>query len=432
MSDPLKVLFICHNHPSIYPGGAEQSALELYEEMRDHQGVEPVLLARVGRPFVDKPASHPGTAFAVIDSDVHQLAIHTDDSDFDWLNLTLRHKGALTNDIRDLLLAQRPDVVHVHHVAYLGVDLLRQIRNTLPEVPIVYTLHEFFPICHRGGVMVRTRGDELCTHESPKRCSECFPDLSSGAFFMRKRFIQSQLSLVDLFLAPSRFLLERYVEWGIPAGRIVFSDYGRLPPKAVAPSENRTSRNRLGFFGQLNPWKGITVLLEAMQRLEKSKDSGYENGVRLRIHGSKVEGHFDGFDERFDRLVEAASGNVTLVGPYRRDDVPDLMAAIDWVVVPSIWWENSPLVIQEAFQHGRPVICSGIGAMAEKVTDGVNGLHFRAGDAENLCETISYAVSRPGLWDRLRAGVPAVPTVGDQALWLIDVYRKLTEAKGTA
>ena len=56
------------------------------------------------------------------------------------------------------------------------------------------------------------------------------------------------------------------------------------------------------------------------------------------------------------------------------------MAEIDWVVVPSIWWENSPLVIQEAFLHGRPVICSDIGGMAEKVRHGVDGLHFRVGD----------------------------------------------------
>ncbi len=81
------------------------------------------------------------------------------------------------------------------------------------------------------------------------------------------------------------------------------------------------------------------------------------------------------------------------------------MAGVDWVVVPSIWWENSPLVIQEAFMHRRPVICSDIGGMAEKVRDGVNGLHFVVGDPYSLAEMIEYAVSAPELWDRLRGQI---------------------------
>jgi glycosyltransferase involved in cell wall biosynthesis len=84
------------------------------------------------------------------------------------------------------------------------------------------------------------------------------------------------------------------------------------------------------------------------------------------------------------------------------------MEHVDWVVVPSVWWENSPLVIQEAFLHRRPVICSDIGGMAEKVTDGVNGLHFAAGDPASLAETIARATGTSGLWQQLRDGIPAV------------------------
>ncbi len=76
------------------------------------------------------------------------------------------------------------------------------------------------------------------------------------------------------------------------------------------------------------------------------------------------------------------------------------------MVVPSIWWETGPLVVWEAFQHGRPVICSDIGGMSEKVTDGVNGLHFRRGDADDLAETMLRAAETPGLWEQLHAGIP--------------------------
>ena len=88
------------------------------------------------------------------------------------------------------------------------------------------------------------------------------------------------------------------------------------------------------------------------------------------------------------------------------------MGACDWVVVPSIWWENSPLVIQEAFARGRPVICSDVGGMAEKVADGVDGLHFERGNPASLADTIERAITTPGLWDRLRAGITPPPPMG--------------------
>ena len=102
-----------------------------------------------------------------------------------------------------------------------------------------------------------------------------------------------------------------------------------------------------------------------------------------------------------------------------------MMAAVDWVVVPSVWWENSPLVIQEAFAAGRPVICSDIGGMAEKVSDGINGLHFRIGDPEDLAATIHRAVGTPGLWDHLRKGIPPVHPMTAHAEVLTRAYESL-------
>jgi glycosyltransferase involved in cell wall biosynthesis len=83
------------------------------------------------------------------------------------------------------------------------------------------------------------------------------------------------------------------------------------------------------------------------------------------------------------------------------------MRQVDWVVIPSIWWENSPLVIQEAFLHGRPLIASDIGGMKEKVRDGIDGLHFRVGSAEDLADKLATVLTDPKLWKRLRAGAPA-------------------------
>jgi len=243
-------------------------------------------------------------------------------------------------------------------------------------------------------------------------------------FVRRKRFIQSHLAHVDLFLAPSRFLRDRYVDWGIPAEKIVYEEYGRLP---VMPLPERTQpglRNRFGFFGQLTRFKGADVLLEAMRLIA-------ERGVdaELRIHGANLDVAQGSDQRRFWELLRRAGGSVSSVGSYGRSELSQLMHEVDWVVVPSIWWENSPLVIQEAFAFGRPVICSDIGGMAEKVSDRVSGLHFRVGDPVDLAETIERAVSTPDLWNELRAGIPAVYSMKTHLSSLNALYRSLMVAR---
>jgi glycosyltransferase involved in cell wall biosynthesis len=274
--------------------------------------------------------------------------------------------------------------------------------------------------------MFRTTG-ELCMKASPRRCHECFPDISPQQFFLRERFIKSHLSVVDRFVSPSRFLLERYVDWGIERERIVYEENGRLPahPLPEADDGARWTRNRLGYFGQFTAFKGADVLMKAMKLLADRAEPPVVSAPpapSLRLHGANIEHQPDEFQSLFRSLLATAEADITLVGKYRPPDLPALMRAIDWVVVPSIWWENAPLVIQEAFAHGRPVICSDIGGMAEKVTDGVNGLHFRAGDPGSLAETIARAIGTPGLWEQLRAGIPAVHPLAGHASNLSDLY----------
>ena len=81
------------------------------------------------------------------------------------------------------------------------------------------------------------------------------------------------------------------------------------------------------------------------------------------------------------------------VGPYRPEEQRAKLKEVDWVIVPSIWWENSPMVIQEAFTAGRPLIVSNIGGMAEKVQEGVDGLHFSARNPQSLAKVMLSATS---------------------------------------
>jgi glycosyltransferase involved in cell wall biosynthesis len=445
----MKLLYIAHNHPTVRPGGAEQHALELHRAMAAMPGVESVLLTKGGPPVGQIDRVHEGTFIAPVGTRADEYFLYTDGYYFDYLNGTTTGKRLYTKHLRAFLLAMKPDVVHIQHTLFLGYDLIREVRNTLPHAPIVYTLHEYLPICSRDGQMIRTGTNELCDHASPSRCHECFPQVTAQAFFLRQRFIQAQLGLVDLFLAPSRFLMNKYVEWGIPADKIRFEDYGRADSRTPLEPAQTRARTRLAFFGQFSPYKGIQVLLEAMRLIElersenvsgrgmskrartvngQEKDGLPDSGlprVTLKLHGANLDLQEGEFKRTFTQLVEETRDSVTLVGKYSQDQLPGLMREVDWVVVPSIWWENSPLVIQEAFMNGRPVICSNVGGMAEKVTDGVNGFHFRVGDPSSLASTVIKAVQSPAIWDEMRRGIPAIYRLDDQVAKLRALYGQL-------
>ena len=413
-----RVLQICHNHPRARPGGAEVYAHELHRHLRDSTEWESIFLARSGPPHSSELAPAEGIRVTSVEGEADEFLLHTEGLDFDWMLGTMRGcEDLYTEDLRRFLRAARPDVVHFQHTLFIGYDAIREVRRTLPGVPIVYTLHEFLPICHNKGQMVRTFDRSLCGEASPRRCAECFPGIAPDRFLLRERFIRAALDLVDLFVAPSETVRERFVEWGLPRERILLEDYGRaLTPRAVEAGRP-APHDTLGIFGQVNPYKGFDVLLRATQLL------GTE-APNLRVHGANLDLQEHRFRDEIAALL-AATPAVADVGPYPAERAAEMMAAVDWVVVPSVWWENSPLVIQEAFAAGRPVICSDIGGMAEKVEDGVNGLHFRVGDPEDLAATIRRAVTTPALWEQLREGIPPVHSMADHAAVLTAAYESV-------
>ena len=408
-----RVLFFCHNHPAVRPAGAENYALELHRTMAEHGEYDSLFVARGGLPMGEE---RPSGELREI-GEASEYLLHTDVGEWDVLLGTMRDKRLYTRDVRGLVAEAMPDVVHVQHSYLLGHDLLRELRRTVPRVPIVHTLHELLPICHNRGQMVRTWGTELCDRASPERCHACFPGTAPERFFLRTHFIKAQMALADRFVCPSRFLARRYVEWGLPPERVLVEDYGRSEAAEAPVAARRDPPVRVGFFGQLSAFKGVDVLLEAALALQRAGSP-----ARFTIHGSHLDLQPPAFRARFAELLDATAPTVRMHGAYEPGDLGALMRDVDWVVVPSVWWENSPLVIQEAFQRGRPVICSDIGGMAEKVDDGVSGLHVGVGNAEDLAATISRAVSEPGLWDRLHAGIPAVQRMEDHVAWLTALY----------
>jgi glycosyltransferase involved in cell wall biosynthesis len=414
-----KILYVLHSHPANSIGGVEINAYALYEAIRKAGAFDPTLVGRTGKPrTVDW--THHDTRFAIAGNDPNQYYFHTELDEFDKVLGTARDKRLYTEDWRTFLAELKPDIVHFRHTLWLGYDLIRETRNTLPDVPLVYSFHDFISICHHGGQMVRTNSHELCDTASPQRCHECFPAISAQKFFLRERFIKSALELVDLFIAPSRHLRQRYVEWGIPPDKIRYEDTGLLMVEPLPDPPDAGRRRRIGYFGQIGRFKGVDVLLEAMKILEQE-----EAGVQLLVHGGNLEYQTAEFQQKLARLQEQAIGSVSFTGRYDHSELPGLLSDVDWVVVPSISWEVGPNSIREAMMHRRPIICSDIGAMAERVRDGVNGLHFHVGDSRNLADAIRRATGDPTLWDELRAGLRDPHAMGEHLAAMTAIYEEL-------
>ncbi len=319
---------------------------------------------------------HLSSMVAPVHGAEDEYLLFNDTFAFDWFRGTVIDKDWLTQHVRPFLQAVDPDVVHVQHTMHLGFDLLREIRTSLPGVPIVHTLHEFAAICLRDGQMLRADDDTLCTGASPRACHECFPEHSARDFFLREQFVKANFAAVDLFISPSRFLRDRYVEWGIHPSRIVVEENGRTTPtEAPRVVADRPRRDRLGSSGSSAGTRrrraargdGTARSDGARRRTDPPSacaagrrcpaegpgrvDLGHgeraaAGGPTLRLHGANLDLQVGSYRDRIAELIAASSDRVSMVGSYRPAELAELMAQVDWVVVPSIWWENAPLVIR--------------------------------------------------------------------------------------
>jgi glycosyltransferase involved in cell wall biosynthesis len=410
-----RILFITHNHPSLHPGGSEIFAHDLFKAVKGLSRFEAMFLACTNTVHREQK---PGTSFQTVGRSADELILWA--GHFDHFTLSQIDLHGIVPDLTAFLESFRPEVVHFHHSLLIGVEMLFLVRRLLPQAKIIFTLHDYYGICANHGQMVKAGSMELCRQASPDACGKCFAGIGPDRFVLREKHIKTMFSLVDRFIAPSEFLRQRYIAWGMEAERISVIRNGRpaVTSAPVRPGEGR--RNSFAYFGNLSPFKGVNVALDAACRLQQAGNGGFT----LALNGG-MPFQSDSFKAEFAGLLAAAAPAVQHLGPYQAEDIPALIAEVDWVIVPSVWWENAPLVIQEAFQHRRPVICSNIGGMAEAVRDGVDGLHFRAGDPNSLAEAMSRAMYEPGLWERLRAAIPAVPSMTDTAYEHLALYARL-------
>jgi glycosyltransferase involved in cell wall biosynthesis len=401
-----KLLIIAHNHPDFFPGGGEIFAYRMFEELKNSTFYQPIFLAATGSI---SRTNHAGTPFLNHKGQVDEYLFWSDS--FDYFKQSQRQPTFLFRDFAQFLSEHQPDIVHLHHTLRIGVEALSVIKRTLPNARIIYTLHDFIPICHNNGQMVRTGSLALCEKASPDACNKCFPEIAPTLFKARELFLKAHFDLVDIFVSPSVFLAERYVRWGIDSNKICVIENGipELPiPLKTNSVQKRETYNHFGFFGQISPYKGTMLILEAAKIL---LNQGIED-FQISIYGN-VELQTPEFQSEFAASLKECASNVQFLGKYCSTKIGDYMNEVDWVVMPSIWWENSPLVIAEAKYYRKPILCSNIGGMAEKVQHEVEGLHFEVGNSNSLANAMIRAIKEKGLWQKLQAKINPPTTINE-------------------
>jgi glycosyltransferase involved in cell wall biosynthesis len=415
-------LIIAHGHPELSPGGGEFAAYLLFRGLRRSAGVEPHFLA-----WAAVAPERPSGRVSAFAGRRDESVIAT--GEFDSFLLS-QPSAAVLAEFKRFLAQINPDVVHFHHYTNLGIEFVTTARQAKPDARLIVTLHEYLAICHHYGTMVKTGGFALCAAAGDEACAACFPSIPANDFARRRRHLLSHFAAVDRFVAPSEFLRRRYIDWGIPAERFSVLANGIDP---VAPRRRRRPagerRTVFAFFGQIHPFKGLLELLAAFDRVERLRPAPAAP-IRLVIHGAHLERNHPDYVARFRGLLAKTAARVEFRGPYRRLDLDRLMAAIDWVVVPSIWWENAPLVIEEALARRRPVVCSDIGGMAERIRPGKDGFHFRAGDPAALAELLRWLGGNGAVWDGLQATMRPPATIAEAVAGHLDIYRRRSAGAG--
>ena len=275
---------------------------------------------------------------------------------------------------------ENPDVVHVHNFFPL---LTPSIYDACQDagVPVVQTLHNYRTICPGALLMREGKVCEDCIQGTPYQAvlHGCYRGSRLGSLAVARmvdihRRQGTWSDKVDRFIALTESAKKKFVAAGFPAEKIA------VKPNFIeaTPTEKFSTGKRSGalFVGRLSPEKGIGTLLEAWEKLD----------VSLRIVG-------DG------PLLDMAKVNIseflTVLGRRKRTQIFEEMSRAAFLVMPSEWYETFGLTIIEAFSQSLPVIASRLGAMAELVEDGVTGLHFTPGDAEDLARKVRWANEHP-------------------------------------
>jgi len=389
----MHVLMVNNIYPPIMAGGAELMVAELSEELvrRGHF----VTVVSTCGPEMEPcaPATQNGVeVIRFFPRNVYWNFARAGQPR--WRRLAWHLRDAWNLDaarrFRAILRAAPVDVVHTHLIDGFSASIWRRARRE--GVPVVHTAHDYHLLCPRAFLL--DRNWRICR------------DPGLGCRLYRAWHLRTAAEL-DLFVSPSRFLLDRHRAAGYqPARSAVIRNGIPLPADAAAIRAARPAGGPVRFLlmCRLTVEKGVRVALAAAARMPA------EAGFELVIAGR-------GPLEDEVRQAAAADPRIRFAGYVAGADKTALLAEAHHLLVPSLWYENAPLAVIEAAAYGLGVVASRIGGIPELVREGRTGLLFEPGDAAGLAAAMSGLTDGTiGLADASRdlAGLHSTARMADE------------------
>ncbi|MGC1161078.1 MAG: glycosyltransferase family 4 protein, partial [Candidatus Sulfotelmatobacter sp.] len=323
--------------------------------------------------------------------------------------------------IRGMIADFRPDVAHVRNIYHhLSPSILWELKAQ--KIPVVYHLNDFKVLCASYNLVLRGEACEACKggefwHALKEKC---YPGWGARMTLVAEAYLHKWAGTyekcVDCFLAPSKFVRDKFVEHGWDPAKFEVLPHFQ-PVKAAR--EGAADNAPLLYFGRLSAEKGVDDLLHAMQRLPD---------LRLTIAGGGPE------RGRLEQLAsELGLGNVEFAGHMRGAELERAIAGSRFTVLPSHAYETLGKTILESYAQARAVVATDLGSRRELVQSGKTGLLYRTGDVEQLASAIRFLSSQPELaeemgragWERVRRGY--TPEAHYEAL--VGLYERLVDAK---
>lgn len=315
-----------------------------------------------------------------------------------------RHEG-MDSAFESVLKKELPDVVHIGHLNHLSTGIPEAAARF--GAVIAFTIHDFWLACPRGQFLQMGLGEQevwkLCPGQENRRCAvHCMSriwggvpenreeDISQWTRWVdhRMKEIRHQVEYIDFFIAPSRHIREKLIEeLGLDPVKVILEPYGfdlsRLINRNRVPEEGVC----FGYIGRIEPAKGVDLLIKAFGKTK--------GNAMLKIWGRETA-DVKYLKKMVERLPEDRKNSIQWMPEYQNEEiVPAVFNHVDAIVVPSIWNENSPLVIHEAQQVKVPVLTADHAGMKELVKHEENGLLFKHRDVEDLARILQQAIDNP-------------------------------------
>jgi glycosyltransferase involved in cell wall biosynthesis len=439
----MRILFVANFFPPTHTAGTETYTHGLARTLREWGHDVRVVCAGT----FDVGDSHiPDATTDEVDG-IHVTRLH-----FNWqrardIFMDLAGNEDVGNWFAAYLHAWRPDVVHVTSCDTLSPSVITVAKAH--ELPVIVTLTDFWFLCMRH-TLLKGDGTLCCGPESAWGCLQCLahdakaytvpravlpeavvragltwastkPLLTRqrglrgvlGDVARRQETVRSALLQADIILAPTAFLRMMFVRNGYPPDRISVSAYGMDDGWVPEDREKTPAAGvRIGYLGQIEPLKGVDLLVRAFRRVATPD-------ATLTLYGNDAKN--PAYTAELRRLSEE-DPRIHFAGPFSRDERAAVLRNLDVVVVPSRWYENAPIVIAEAHAMRTPVIAANLGGMAEVVRDDTDGMLFAPDDIDDLTRCLQRVIDEPGLLASMRTQIQAPRTIADDARALIARY----------